>query len=428
MHLLIVGGTRAERLIAARAAAISTTVIALDAATLPFVRPSDVSLPDSTPRTVLLDQVDRAFPDAQSPDTRLVLTQSAYLLQTWIDALDSGGRIIAMADRMALERAAPEAFKRRGPWDAFEIQQIDNSGGNTDTKDTKDTERDDLFMSSRPASELLAKAYAPTVDSEVRLRLCGEAVALEPQSAVAWLALASARRERRDGDGAMAALDHAAKLAPDWAAVPYERGKLRLVFDDMIGARDAFERAGQLMPRFASAFSNLGATRGELGDSDGAAAAFGQALAHDPRSFTTWNNIGIARRELGQLEESETALRRVIELEPSFVFGHYNLGHTLFLAGRYQQALDAYEEGLRRDPQQNIRQGCRLALARFATGDADVSERELWRLVNAAPGDERGDLLLEAYEVVHALISAHPALAADGGFLDRLGAEVSKSE
>ncbi len=421
MHRLILGGTRAERLLAARAAGINTTVIALDASTLPFVRPTDVELPEPAPHTVLIEDVDRSFPDVQSPDTRLVLTQSTFLLQAWIDALDSGDRIIATADRVALERAAPEAFKRRGPWNTFEIHQIDGSGVHIDTKDTKD-------ISNRPAIALLAKAYAATADPEVRVRLCGEAVAIDPQSATAWLALASARRERRDGDGAMAALDRAAELAPDWAAVPYERGKLLLVFEDMAGARDAFGHAGQMMPRFAAAFSNLGATLGELGDSSGAAAAFEQALAHDPRNYTVWNNVGIVRRELGQLAESETALRSVIELEPSFVFGHYNLGHTLFLSGRYQEALEAYEEGRRRDPHKNVRQGCRLALARFAAGDVEIAEHEFWRLANAAAADERIDLVLEAYEIVHAIIPTHPAPATAHGFHDRLGAEITKSE
>ncbi|HEY1912137.1 MAG TPA: tetratricopeptide repeat protein [Vicinamibacterales bacterium] len=421
MHVLIVGGSRRERRQAARdLLSADRTVVALDAPTLPFVRPSDLSLPESTPRTFLLDEIDRAFPDAQSPETRLVLTQSTYLLQAWIDAIDGSDRIIATADRAALERVAPEAFKGRGPWGTFEIQKLGNSPDDIDTNDPHGAVEN-------TAAALLAAAYTST-DSEVRLRLCREAIVLAPLSAVAWLSLASARREHRDGDGAMAALDRAAELAPDWAAVPYERGKLRLVFDDMAGARDSFARAGQMMPRFAAAFSNLGATLGELGDAEGAAAAFEQALAGDPRSFTIWNNVGIVRRELGQADESEAALRRAIELEPSFVFGYYNLGHTLFLAGRYQESLDAYEDGRRRDPHQNIRQGCRLALARFATGDADAAEHELWRLANSAPGDERADLLLEAYEVVHALIAADPALAVHRGILDRVGAEITKSE
>jgi tetratricopeptide (TPR) repeat protein len=253
-------------------------------------------------------------------------------------------------------------------------------------------------------------------------------VSLDPDSAVAHLALASACREARDGAGAREALDRAAALAPEWEAVVYESGKLSLVYDDLPRARDAFQRAADLMPTFSAAFSNLGATLGELNEPVAALKAFRQALAHDPNGFTILNNIGVVCRELGRLDESEAAFRRVIAINPSFVFGHYNLGHTLFLAGRYPDALAAYEEGQRRDPQQNRRQGCRLALMRFANGDAAGAERDLWRSVDAAPADEREDLLLEAYEIAHALLTQHPSLGAQRPFVDRIGAEIAKSE
>jgi len=118
----------------------------------------------------------------------------------------------------------------------------------------------------------------------------------------------------------------------------------------------------------------------------------------------------------------------VIAINPGFVFGHYNLGHTLFLEERYAEAVAAYEEGQRRDPQQNRRQGCRLALARFAAGDVDGAARDLWRFAEAAPSDERDDLLLEAYEIAHALLTRRPARPDEQAFLDRIGAEIIKSE
>ena len=182
------------------------------------------------------------------------------------------------------------------------------------------------------------------------------------------------------------------------------------------------------MPTFSAAFSNLGATLGELNEPGAALSAFRQALEHDPRSFTILNNVGVVCRDLGRLDESEAALRRVIAINPDFVFGHYNLGHTLFLGREYAGALGAYEEGQRRDPQQNRRQGCRLALVRFANGDAAGAERDLWRFASAAPPDEREDLLLEAYEIAGALLTQLPALAPQRPFLDRIGAEIAKSE
>jgi hypothetical protein len=65
---------------------------------------------------------------------------------------------------------------------------------------------------------------------------------------------------------------------------------------------------------------------------------------------------------------------------------------------------------------------------RFANGDAAGAARDLWRAVDAAPADERQDLLLEAYEVAHALLTRHPALEPQRPLLDRIGAEIAKSE
>ena len=426
-HLLILGGSSAARAHAALASVPPThPVVRLDASMLPFTRVIEIALP-SPPRAVVINEIDRAFPDHQLGGTRLVLTQSTYLLQKWIDRLEQGDRIVATADRAALERCAPEAFQGRGPWQYFDIINTN------DTEDAKDERASQpcvcsvSLVSDRPATDLLARAFAADDPAE-RLRLCREAVSRDPESAVAQLCLASVCRETRDGAGAHAALDRAAVLAPDWEAIAYERGKLWLVYDDLPRARDAFQRAADLMPSFSAAFSNLGATLGELQEPAAALRAFRQALADDPQSYTILNNIGASYRELGRLDESEAAFRRVVDINPAFVFGHYNLGHTLFLAGRYADALAAYEEGQRRDPERNRRQGCRLAIVRFANGDADGAERDLWRFANAAPPDEREDLLLEAYEVAHALVTQHPALAPQQPFLDRLGAEITKSE
>ena len=74
-----------------------------------------------------------------------------------------------------------------------------------------------------------------------------------------------------------------------------------------------------------------------------ALAAFEQLLAGNPENHQALNNFGrgVAGSWAGW-SESEAAFRRVIALTPGLAFGHYNLGHTLFLQGRYQASLAAY--------------------------------------------------------------------------------------
>lgn len=420
MHILIVGGSRADRLRAAAAREHDFAAAArlpLETTTLPFVRPDAAQLPSAQPRILRIDDLERAFPNNQASGTRLVLTQSTYLLQKWIDRLGPDDIIIATANPTALERTAPEAFHRRGPWRLFETLTAEH----VEPADSNSNKSSAISASS--AVDLLARAFQSAA-AEERVALCRRAVDADPDSDMAALALASALREMQDLEGAHNALDRAVALAPDWEAAHFEAGKFWLACDEMERARDAFQRAADLMPTFSAAFSNLGATLGELDDPEGAAAAFDRALKNDPDSFTILNNIGVVNRELGRLDVSEAALTRVTQLAPGFVFGHYNLGHTRFLSGNYAAALAAYEEGQRRDPEKNRRQGCRLAIVRFATGDVAGAERDFWRMVNCAPADEREDLLLEAYEIGRALLEAHPALASHRQFLERIAAEL----
>jgi tetratricopeptide (TPR) repeat protein len=418
--ILITGGTRADRLTAAAARERgypTHTRVALDARSLPFTRLDQLELPPA-PRLVRIDDIELAFPDHQTGGVRLVLTQSTYLLQKLVDRLAPDDVIIATADH-------------DGGWRGFESATVPATKGTADTQ--HDTTLEDLSRAAlapapsvhpAPFVPLLARAFAGESPDE-RAALTRDAARAAPDSEICALCLASACREIEDVEGARAALDRALQLAPDWDAAHFEDGKFWLAADDMPRARDGFARAAAMMPTFSPAFSNLGATLGELDDAEGAAAAFYHALEHAPDDFTLLNNIGVVERERGRLDASEEALTRVTKLAPGFVFGHYNLGHTRFLRADYAGALAAYETGWQLDSQKNRRQGCRLALVRFANGRVETAEREFWALADSAPPDEREELLLEAYEIGSALLQTLPQLASNRQFVDRIGAALT---
>lgn len=336
-----------------------------------------------------------AFPAWQMPGTRLVLTQSTYQLQRCLDWLDRhpGAAIVADAPRAALTRCSPELIARRGPWSRLSLLDL---GPDDDTED-------------QPTAVTPVQAAFRQRDADQRHAVCLDAVRDEPGNAALHLACASAAMERLTFDAAHESLEQARALAPDWEAVHFEFGKLWLRADDTERASEAFAEAGRLMPGFAAAFGNLGAALGELDRPEAALAALEQALRYDPAAHTVVNNMGAVWRDTGELDQAEAAFRRVLDLQPSFVFGYFNLAHTLLLAGRFAESRDMYAAGMQRDPQKNARQALRLCVARAAAGDTSDAIEDVRALADRVPVGVMRDLIEEAESTLRAL-SAVPGV------------------
>lgn len=323
----------------------------------PFLYPLCGALPEG-PILLRATNFDTAFVNHQSGSTHLVTTQRVYLVEEWKRALehrDASLLLMAGADT-AISHPLAIAFRLDDP------------------------------------TERLAKC--------VEFLKSGRMPA-------ALVATASVCMEVNDFDSAARDLDEAIDAAPDWAAAHFERGKLWLRADDMVKASESFQVAANLLPGFISSWANLGAALGELDRPQEALAAFERALAIDPSNPQALNNVGVVRRELGRLTESEAAFRQVIQLTPGMAFGHYNLGHTLFLQGRFQGALSAYAEGQARDPDRNPVQASRLALCKVATGDSAGALRELQRATTGLPRAYRQQLLRDTSAILWALVTQH---------------------
>jgi tetratricopeptide (TPR) repeat protein len=376
-----------------------TVLVEPSASEWPFRFPLAPPLPRG-PALVQAADVHEAFINHQTSSTRLVTTEALFLCETWAEALRSHGKatLVATANSASLAEHAPEVLAGRGLF-AGAVRRIRG-------------EEPDLQSSSLldgGSLTALARAFRAS-DPAARLRLCLEALDGE-RSAAALVATASVCMEVNDFEAATRDLDEALSIAPDWAAAHFERGKLWLRTDDMTRASESFRAATRALPGFGPAWANLGGTLGELDRTTEALEAFERALACDPASPQALNNIGVARRELGRLSESEAAFRHVIQLTPDLAFGYYNLGHTLFLQGRYQAALSAYAEGRGRDAEKNPVQATRLALCKIATGDAEGALRDLQQATTALPKEYRRQLLADTSAVLWALVTQKPDLS-----------------
>ncbi len=377
-----------------------------------------VTLPEPTGarQVFYVPDLHLAFINHQTRSTRLVTTQAMYLLQVWADVLASRPdlALVATADPASLRAHAAEALDRRGPWRA--VAFVEAAGEETSIA-TGGPHRPSQFVA-------LSAAFGGDA-LEQRVTAAGRALD-ETRTPPLLLTMASVCMEANDLENAGVLLAECVAAAPQWAAGHFEYGKYWLRRDDMRSAAEAFGRASDLMPGFASAAANWGATLGELDRPDEAWRAFERALAADPENAQAVNNVGVVTRELGRLSESEAAFRRVIALTPDLAFGHYNLGHTLFLQGRYQAALSAYMSGQRKDPEKNPVQASRLALARLATGDAAGALRDLQLCTARLPPDYRRQVLSDTQAVAWALLSTSPGLDNWRVVGDWLAAELNK--
>jgi tetratricopeptide (TPR) repeat protein len=63
------------------------------------------------------------------------------------------------------------------------------------------------------------------------------------------------------------------------------------------------------------------------------------SLAADPLHPVAYEMLGWTQLRLGQYAEAESSDRRVLELSPTFSYGHFELGTTLLLQGKLEESL-----------------------------------------------------------------------------------------
>ena len=96
------------------------------------------------------------------------------------------------------------------------------------------------------------------------------------------------------------------------------RGESAPVHPDLLAAEVALERAAQLSPELAAVFNNLGLVRAALGRYEEALRAFDAALAIDPGDVHTLYNRAAVLAQLGRDEACLRALEAVLEVDPGF--------------------------------------------------------------------------------------------------------------
>ena len=151
-----------------------------------------------------------------------------------------------------------------------------------------------------------------------------QAVELDPQFARAW-----------------AGLSAVAAVAPSW-----------LLFDrDYPTISDeAAHKAIAIDDGLALPYAVLGvnASKTVPVDWEKADNYFDASLQRDPKDPTTYLWRGMNYMRTGFFDKAQSDLRRCVELDPAYELCRRHIANTLLIAGRFEQALEVYKQGLKR--------------------------------------------------------------------------------
>jgi TolB-like protein/cytochrome c-type biogenesis protein CcmH/NrfG len=144
------------------------------------------------------------------------------------------------------------------------------------------------------------------------------------------------------------AVDRALALEPNLAHAHKVRGLIAMNHDwDRSAAEQALARALQLGP--GSASTHLwNAWRLALLEKrhDVALTELEQAERLDPLDLQVKTQIGYVHRFRHDPDRAIAQFEKVVELEPSFAFGHYALGDACTQRGQYTRAIEAYNKAI----------------------------------------------------------------------------------
>lgn len=149
---------------------------------------------------------------------------------------------------------------------------------------------------------------------------------------------------------ALAAIDRALGLAPDYAEAWNNRGAVLTYLERWQEAVTALQQAAELDPGYASPWANLGRVQRMLGQYTAAIAAYDEALERSPEDAELWANRSAVQWHLAQHEAALTSADRAISLNERSYLGWYNRATALVSLERYREAGRAYQQAIRLEP------------------------------------------------------------------------------
>ncbi len=207
--------------------------------------------------------------------------------------------------------------------------------------------------SAQDVNELVALgvSYEAQNLDEKALETFEKAVAADPKSVQALLALASYHNRHGDIEKAYEYMAHLFDAHPENADAFVGRGLLRYAEKAKRPELSDYEKALAIEPTHREALFNLAAAYLEQNKLPAAADKVKRLKTLVPGEGLVYYLEGLLRGREGRLKEEIKCYERARELDPESVAIHYNLGVALLEAERAAESIDAFRVALELDPE-----------------------------------------------------------------------------
>jgi protein O-mannosyl-transferase len=208
-----------------------------------------------------------------------------------------------------------------------------------------------------------------------------QSLAVEEQNPVAHNNLAFVLDDRGETAAAIAHLERALVLRPDYLTARVRLGNIFLAQGRLDAARAQFAAGVAIDPTSVAALTNLGKVLTDQGHPAEAIPLHERALAIDPMSAITELNLGMALVAQERTADALVHFDRALAIDPDSAHAHNNRGNMLLAEGRAEEGLRAIERALELDPKFGKAHGNR-AVALMLLGRLDEAWAEI-RLARA---------------------------------------------
>lgn len=320
------------------------------------------------------------------------LVQASDGAHVWSRTFDgSMDDIFALQDQVAAD--VVDAFQIS--LSAAEREQLMRDG-------TDDPEAYDLLIQALGVDRNMDVMVDIAPEDDPRITLLQEAIARDPEYALAWAYLARAWNSlafatdsgadwTRYVTESEAAAQHAMALNPDLAMAYNALGWVAHRKGERLEAERHFRKALELDANELGAMSGLALQIGWQ-DPEAALALVDRIIEIDPRSSITRRQRHFFLTNLGRLDEAESALLAAIELEPDEGVYYNDLYDLHELQGRPDEGARAVSRLLRRSPGSFMGQFA-MAEAWIAATDFERAGRWTELLLRERPDSDEGRLL-----------------------------------